>query len=127
MDAEKERTEREKPIRAQTKDRTGSIVWVSENMQLIEVYHKFEKGARMYWQAVVDGKLTNHCHFTPEAAFLFGLGYKFDEQGNTRFHHFAARMLPGFEAYENGIEQWQSTPQPKPLTAGLSNTQPTQT
>lgn len=100
LEAEKERIEKEKPIRAQAQY-VGEIIWISETIQLANVTQMFNKERKEYWQAVVDGRLTNYCHNTPEAAFLFGLGYKYDEQGNTRFHHFAARMLPGFEAYEN--------------------------
>jgi hypothetical protein len=92
----------EKPIREANQSkyhRLGTFTKINDWLTITE--HFETTGERkMYYSAIVDGKRINHLFEKPEEAVLFGLGVKY-EGHNTQFHHYAARMLPGYVEQNN--------------------------
>jgi hypothetical protein len=100
LQRQNELNELENPLFQQSKE-LARIIWISDSIQIGErredkYYRNAYPDVEKWFVAIVGGKVTSHLHESEEAAFLFALGYKYDAGANTQFHHFAARMLPGF-------------------------------
>jgi hypothetical protein len=94
---EVERINEEKPIRDANENlyrRLGVFTKINDWLTITEFFETSGEKRKLY-AAIIDGKLVPNLFIRPEEAILCGLGVKYDGI-NTQFHHFAARMLPGF-------------------------------